>query len=80
MQKTKIVISSGTGRTIKYFFLSSDSSKQANEVSFEISHFIINSSSLSMEGDFVKNCLIVASQKLCCTTCVKKFKTVSLNL
>jgi putative ubiquitin-RnfH superfamily antitoxin RatB of RatAB toxin-antitoxin module len=56
-----------------------ESAEQAVEVSFDIANLIAKSSRPFTDGDFVKNCLIVASKKLCCTKCTSKFEALSLN-
>jgi hypothetical protein len=48
-------------------------------VSFDISYLTVKSSRPFTEGNFVKNCMLVASEELCCTNCVKEFESVSLN-
>jgi hypothetical protein len=50
----------------------------ATEVSFDIASLIAKSARPFTDGDFVKECMIIASQKLC-PEAVKKFEALSLN-
>jgi hypothetical protein len=49
-----------------------DSSEQAVEVNFEISHLIVKSSRSCVKGNCLKNCLFVVSLKLSFTNYEKK--------
>lgn len=56
-----------------------ESAEQGVEVSFDIANLIAKLSRPYSDGDFVKNCLILASKKLCCSKCTPKFEALSLN-
>jgi len=57
----------------------SDSSEQADGVSFEPSHLTVKSLRLFTKSGFIKSHLLVVSQKFCCTNCVIKCEAIVVN-